>query len=77
MTIIHHVAGAYDKNTQTQCCVICGKILQDNRNGLSQEPHHKIPSWPKGDLYEQGKNPTVWFKTLEEHDEHQVKSCRS
>lgn len=57
---VRHVVGASLGGVQR--CIICGIIIADYRNGASDTPG-PIPTWPEGEIYVQGKNPTVYSTT--------------
>ena len=57
---VRHVIG--ECTNAMQHCVVCGKLILDNRGGATEDGGPP-PSWPTGDIYIVGKNPTVMFTT--------------
>lgn len=59
---MNHVAGAYDRETRLQCCVVCGGIIQNNRDTrfVACHPPDKNVGhshWAEGPIYIVGGNP--------------------
>ncbi len=60
----NHIAGAYDYETRLQCCVICGGIIQNNRDHRRMVCHPPDPTashshWAEGPIFRQGNMTSV------------------
>lgn len=72
--IIRHVVAEMDDD-MIQRCVICGKIICDYSGGVMYPADHEPPKeFPAGEIFIQGKNPTVYFNTIGEND--QFEDCK-
>lgn len=62
-----HIVG--ETNGGLQHCIICGEVIADYRGAAFYPPleDSQILSWPEGEIYMQGKNPTV-ISTTEPED---------
>ncbi len=58
---VQHIVGASIDGVQS--CVLCGTVIADYRNAMTCTPG-PIPTWPEGDIYVHGRNPTV-YSTME------------
>jgi len=64
MRVIKHYLAAYNPNTKTQKCVMCGEVIHDYSEGSYDSPegaNHK--GWEPGHHYITGVNPTLFSST--------------
>jgi hypothetical protein len=72
--IIRHVVTEMD-DEMIQRCVICGEIICDYSRGVMYPATQEPPKgWAAGDLYIQGKNPTVYSTTI--GDDEDFEDCK-
>lgn len=60
----NHIAGAYNRETRLQCCVVCGGILQNNRDWRRQASFPPDETgghshWAEGPVYRQSNMTAV------------------
>jgi len=67
---IRHIAGEFDG--VKQFCIVCGLAIVDYENVSFYpplQPGESLASWPAGELYFCGKNPTMITSTISPDEE--------
>ena len=74
MEYTKHILGEYDTFADVQYCVICGKMLVDNRNAMYPAGSPPPKGWAEGELYVSNtSNPQIFTTMLDAGDT--VKNC--
>lgn len=56
MNYTRHIVADMDES-MIQCCIICGKVINDYRNVMVSPPTTKLQGYAAGEIYQSGYNP--------------------